>query len=109
RIQPAAKVEPVVYTVESDWSSASYFYSLAALSTTAHIKLSSYKAVSNQGDAVVARIYEQLGVITEFSEDKIILKKVSVKKPKSLNLNLADSPDIAQTIAVTCFGLGISC
>lgn len=108
-IQPKEKLEPVVFTVESDWSSASYFYSLAALSETADISLSSYKDVSNQGDAVVARIYEQLGVRTEFLENSIRLRKFQVKKPKSLNLNLSDSPDIAQTIAVTCFGLGISC
>ena len=108
-IQPKKELEPVVFTVESDWSSASYFYSLTALSTSADIQLSSYKGQSNQGDAVVAKIYEQLGVQTEFSEDRIRLRKVAVKKPKSLNLNLADSPDIAQTIVVTCFGLGIAC
>ena len=108
-IQPKKELKPVVFTVESDWSSASYFYSLTALSTSADIQLSSYKGQSNQGDAVVAKIYEQLGVQTEFSEDRIRLRKVAVKKPKSLNLNLADSPDIAQTIVVTCFGLGIAC
>ena len=108
-IQPKAKLEPVVFTVESDWSSASYFFSLAALSSGADLSLSSYKNISNQGDAVVAKIYEQLGVHTEYSQDSIRLTKVSVKKPKSLNLNLSDSPDIAQTIVVTCFGLGISC
>ena len=108
-IPPKEELKPVVFTVESDWSSASYFYSLAALSTSADIQLSSYRSQSNQGDAIVARIYEQLGVHTEYSEDRIHLKKVSVKKPKSLNLNLADSPDIAQTIVVTCFGLGIAC
>ena len=108
-IQPKTKIDPVSFTVESDWSSASYFYSLAALSTSADIQLSSYKSRSNQGDAVVARIYEQLGVQTEYSGDRISLRKVAVKKPKSLNLNLADSPDIAQTIVVTCFGLGIAC
>lgn len=109
RIQPKTTLEPVVFTVESDWSSASYFYSLAALSTSADIQLSSYKSQSNQGDAVVAKIYEKLGVQTEYSGDRISLRKVGVKKPKSLNLNLADSPDIAQTIVVTCFGLGIAC
>ena len=108
-IQPKAKLEPVVFTVESDWSSASYFFSLAALSSGADLSLSSYKNISNQGDAVVAKIYEQLGVHTEYSQDSIRLTKVSVKKPKSLNLNLSDSPDIAQTNVVTCFGLGISC
>lgn len=108
-IRPRISLDPVVFTVESDWSSASYFYSLAALSKSADIRLSSYKKESNQGDAVVARIYEQLGVHTEFSNNGIRLQKLAVKKPKSLNLNLSDSPDIAQTIVVTCFGLGIPC
>lgn len=108
-IQPKTRLEPVRFTVESDWSSASYFYSLAALSAEADIELSSYKSRSNQGDSVVAGIYEQLGVTTEYGENSIHLKKVAVKKPRSLSLNLADCPDIAQTIAVTCFGLGISC
>ena len=108
-IPPKSDRESVVITVESDWSSASYFYSLTALSTSADIQLSSYKRQSNQGDAVVAEIYKQLGVETEYKGDSIRLRKFAVKKPKSLNLDLSDSPDIAQTIVVTCFGLGIAC
>lgn len=96
--------------VESDWSSASYFYSIIALSDIgSEIRLSSYKKQSLQGDAVLADIYEHFGVSTTFDENSIILKKVAKSKKELLELDLNKAPDIAQTIAVTCFGLGVSC
>ncbi|WP_053992058.1 3-phosphoshikimate 1-carboxyvinyltransferase [Mangrovimonas sp. TPBH4] len=96
-------------TVESDWSSASYFYSIVALSGIGtEISLSSYKAHSLQGDSVLADIYSQFGVTTAYEENQIILKKESENlEPKQFNL--VNAPDIAQTIAVTCLGLGIGC
>lgn len=108
-IEPKKAVAPVNFIVESDWSSASYFYSIAALSEEAEIVLSSFRQVSTQGDSVCAQIFEQFGVKTSFSGNRVLLKKVAVKKPKSVQLDLTDSPDIAQTLAVTCFGLGIDC
>lgn len=100
-----------VLTVESDWSSASYFYSLIALSEVdTCITIASYKQESLQGDAVLAQIYENFGVESHFENHKITLKKVSVANPESLmQLDLANAPDIAQTIAVTAFGLGQEC
>ncbi|WP_396140832.1 3-phosphoshikimate 1-carboxyvinyltransferase [Flavobacterium sp.] len=96
--------------VESDWSSASYFYSIIALSEIGtEITLSSYKKNSLQGDSVLAEIYKDLGVETVFDNNKIHLRRFQIPIPKSLILNLNNSPDIAQTIAVTCFGLGIGC
>ncbi|WP_130736643.1 3-phosphoshikimate 1-carboxyvinyltransferase [Flavobacterium sp. J27] len=97
--------------IESDWSSASYFYSIIALSNIGtEITLSSYKKSSLQGDAALATIYKEFGVETIFNvSNTITLKKVSVSKKETLNFDLNNSPDIAQTIAVTCFGLGISC
>ncbi|SDL63453.1 3-phosphoshikimate 1-carboxyvinyltransferase [Salinimicrobium catena] len=108
-IEAANDLPPVEVNVESDWSSASYFYSMAALSREAKISLSSFREFSYQGDRAVAGIYRQLGVETEFEEGRIILRKVPFKKPRSFELDLADSPDLAQTIAVTCFGLGLRC
>lgn len=109
KIAPLQSRSLTQITVESDWSSASYFYSLAALSTTAQITLSSYRAESLQGDAVLQHIYEQLGVLTNFEGDKIILTKKDLDPPQYIDLDLANSPDIAQTIAVTCLGLGVGC
>ena len=97
-------------TIESDWSSASYFYSIVALSKVGtQIKLSSYKQDSLQGDAVLAEIYKNFGVKTTFQENSIFLTKIENPEPTTQGLQLNDSPDIAQTIAVTCFGLGIGC
>ena len=96
-------------TVESDWSSASYYYSIAALSEAGtEIKLSSYKKDSLQGDSALAEIYKSFGVETTFDEASITLKKKSITL-EPIRLNLQNSPDIAQTIAVTCFGLGLAC
>ncbi|MFY0603011.1 MAG: 3-phosphoshikimate 1-carboxyvinyltransferase [Flavobacteriaceae bacterium] len=97
-------------TVESDWSSASYFYSIIALSNIgSKIELSSYHKESLQGDSCLAKIYEYFGVQTVFHKHSIILMKVKDTIKEPLELNLSDAPDIAQTIAVTCFGLGVSC
>ena len=96
-------------TVESDWSSASYFFSMAALSSEATIALSSYKQSSLQGDSALVKIYEQMGVKTYFDENKITLVKQPNFKLQTLNLDLNNTPDIAQTIVVTCLGLGIGC
>ncbi|WMI69587.1 3-phosphoshikimate 1-carboxyvinyltransferase [Mangrovimonas sp. YM274] len=96
-------------TVESDWSSASYFYSIVALSALGtEIKLSSYKEHSLQGDSVLAEIYSQFGVTTTYEENEIILRKES-QNLELKQFNLVNAPDIAQTIAVTCLGLGIGC
>ncbi|WP_243470936.1 3-phosphoshikimate 1-carboxyvinyltransferase [Winogradskyella sp. MH6] len=105
------KVESQTLVVESDWSSASYFYSIVALSEPdTEVILSSYKEDSLQGDAVLAEIYKQFGVSTIFETNTIRLKKSSIINRQSLiNLDLANAPDIAQTIAVTAFGLGLEC
>lgn len=98
-------------TIESDWSSASYWYSLIALSEIGtQISLSSYKKNSLQGDSVLVDIYKNFGVETTFNEDN----SITIFKTKNCQLSIVsyqlnNSPDIAQTIAVTCFGLGIGC
>jgi 3-phosphoshikimate 1-carboxyvinyltransferase len=96
--------------VESDWSAASYFYSIVALSEVgSQIKLSAYKKNSLQGDSVLSEIYEHFGIETLFSGNSILLTKKNNQKPETLNLELSNAPDIAQTIAVTCLGLGVGC
>jgi len=104
---------PLSLVVESDWSSASYFYSIIALSKIGtEITLSSYKKNSLQGDSALVEIYENFGVETIFNENQsITISKISVHNsfPFWEGWDGANSPDIAQTIAVTCFGLGIGC
>ena len=95
--------------IESDWSSASYFFSIAALSNSARLILSTFFKDSLQGDSKLVDIYKIFGIETKFEEDHIILMKNKIDLPKSINLNLKDSPDLAQTIIVTCLGLGVDC
>lgn len=110
KISHTEKLSNNTFVVESDWSSASYFYSLLAMSKIdTQITLGYFKQNSLQGDAVLAEIYENFGVQTIFANNKIILKKVENPSIKKINLDLNNAPDIAQTIIVTCLGLGITC
>ena len=114
RVGAKKVVDAQELVVESDWSSASYFYSLCALADLgSQITLSSYKQDSLQGDSVLSEIYQHLGVETQFDHHKIHLKKVAHLSDEliqnGLVWDLANAPDIAQTIAVSCFGLGIGC
>lgn len=109
-VKPYLKPKEQVLVVESDWSSASYFYSIIALSKVgSKIRLSSYSKESLQGDSVLAKIYLHFGVETSFKENSILLRKTKESSKDLLKIDLNKAPDIAQTIAVTCFGLGISC
>ena len=71
-IQPKFSIEDKTIVVESDWSSASYYYSLVALSPNSEITLSSYKKTSLQGDSVLAEIYENLGVKTVLDRKSVV-------------------------------------
>ncbi|WP_298120924.1 3-phosphoshikimate 1-carboxyvinyltransferase [Flavobacterium sp.] len=119
-VTPSAIEAQQIITIESDWSSASYWYSIIALSEIGtQITLSSYKQNSLQGDSALVEIYKNFGVETIFNNNNsITIIKSNNFKPdpseneqakQTLNLKLNNSPDIAQTIAVTCFGLGIGC
>lgn len=110
KVAPKKAVENTTLVVESDWSSASYFYSIAAMCEVGtEIQLSSYKQNSLQGDSVLADIYKDFGVETVFSNNTILLKKTAGVQSNHLEYDLSNAPDIAQTIAVTCLGLGIGC
>ncbi|MDG4651917.1 3-phosphoshikimate 1-carboxyvinyltransferase [Chryseobacterium arthrosphaerae] len=101
---------PVSYEVESDWSSASYFYSICALGReTVHLK--SFYRESTQGDSAIAKIYEDFfGIKTVFSEDehKITLEpQQDFSFPEKIVLDMNNCPDIAQTLCVTAAALKI--
>ena len=110
RILPLKKSNKVKIAVEGDWSSASYFYSLVALSKKRCVHLSSFKTNSLQADGALASLYETLGVTTTAIDSQTIaLSKNEAPLPAGFKADLTPSPDLAQTIAVTCFGLGIAC
>ena len=109
-IEHTPAVAPQMIVVEPDWSSASYFYSMVALSPVGtSLYMNHYKERSLQGDRIVADIYQAFGVRTIFWGDKIQLIKERDLLSPIFSYNLMDCPDITQTIAVTCFGLGIEC
>ncbi len=108
-IKPHEFVEKQTQIVESDWSSASYFFSLIAQSDSGKVCLSSYRKDSLQGDSVLMKIYSQLGVKSWFEDSILHLEKIEdFVLPTEINLDLVEAPDIAQTIAVSCYGLGIA-
>lgn len=109
KVYPKESVESKEMVVESDWSSASYFFSLVALADAAKITLSSYKENSLQGDSELVSLYEKMGVKTIFQNNKMTLEKVAGFNYQDVNFELNNTPDIAQTIVVTCLGLGIGC
>tara|TARA_R110002049_G_scaffold696_6_gene4375 strand:- start:134642 stop:135871 length:1230 start_codon:yes stop_codon:yes gene_type:complete len=110
KIAPKSNIDATNLVVESDWSSASYFYSIVALAEVGtEITLSAYKKDSLQGDSVLSEIYTQFGVATTFENNTIVLRKIENEQLSTITCALQDAPDIAQTIAVTCFGLGIGC
>jgi len=109
-VKPTTKtLQSKTLVVESDWSSASYYFSLAAISEVGtEITLSSYKQNSLQGDSDLVNIYKHFGVTTIFKNNAITIKKAG-HTSTNFQYNLVNAPDIAQTIAVTCFALGITC
>ena len=108
-VKNTSKSKNTIQVVESDWSSASYFFSIAALSDKAKIYLSNYKSNSLQGDSILRIIYKQLGVNSYFKGNNLILEKENISSPKRIKWDLSNAPDIAQTIAVSCYGLGVAC
>ena len=110
RIAPKSEIEPISLAVESDWSAASYYYSIVALSKLGtKATLSTLREDSLQGDRVLSTIYKDFGVSTRFDDGKVIIEKVSEPLSQTLSYDLKDAPDIAQTIAVTAAGLQVDC
>lgn len=109
-VSPCPGIEDTGVVVESDWSSVSYFYSILALAPAgSELKISSYREHSLQGDSVLKEIYTHFGVETKFDGNTLNLKKTGKHSNQKLELDLINAPDLAQTVAVSCFGLGIAC
>ncbi len=105
-IVPAQAYISNEYTIEADWSGASYWYSMAALAEEAEIKLIGLRQDSFQGDSVLVELMDQLGVQTTFEDNGVLLTKK--EHVSSLSWDFTHCPDIAQTIAVICAVRGIS-
>ena len=108
QVFPKKDITQITHAVESDWSSASYYFSMVALANEADVSLSTFKKDSLQGDRVLMDVYQQFGVKSSIENNTLALKKQTMGSTH-VQLDLSDAPDIAQTIAVTCYGLGLSC
>ncbi|MEL7250554.1 MAG: 3-phosphoshikimate 1-carboxyvinyltransferase [Bacteroidota bacterium] len=105
---PAQRYQARPFTVEADWSAASYYYSLAALSDECDLQLDGLFADSFQGDAALQTIYRKFGVETTFNETGLHLFKPADEAASPLfEYDFLTCPDIAQTLAVSCAGLGV--
>ena len=105
-IQPG-KYSSIHMKAESDWSAASYYFSMCALSSASQIIIHGLMEKSLQGDSVLPEIYKQLGVTSIFENDILYLENTG-EIVNEFNFDFTDCPDLAQTVAVTCAALGVN-
>ena len=101
------KIRKTDIYIESDWTAASYYYALLALSKKGEIELKGLEKNSWQGDAALSSLMEQFGVKTSFGTNQITIKKEPIRLPQSFVGDFRSYPDLAQTFVVICAGLGI--
>lgn len=99
---PEQKYFPMDFTVEADWSGASYWYEIMALAENGEIFLENLLLESLQGDANIAEWFSQIGVESVQHEDGVLLKKGDSEPLQKLILDFIENPDIAQTMACLC-------
>ncbi|GAA4441763.1 3-phosphoshikimate 1-carboxyvinyltransferase [Pontibacter saemangeumensis] len=102
---PHQPYKAATFSVESDWSAASYWYSLVALAQEADITLLGLKEKSFQGDRAIVEIMNRLGVYTTFTEEGVKLTKK--EQERNVSFDFSDCPDLAQTVVALCAGIGI--
>jgi 3-phosphoshikimate 1-carboxyvinyltransferase len=102
---PCQKYKPATFTVESDWSGASYWFAFAALAAKAEIQLPRLHSNSLQGDSAIIEIMKRLGVQAEMKNGHLILTKIP--NHSSIECDFTHCPDLAQTVAVVCAAKGI--
>ncbi len=93
---------PIDYTVEGDWSGASYWYQIIAMCDHSEIQINGLQLPSLQGDANIAQWFEEFGVETISNQEGIQLLNRGNKTPNHLSLDFIENPDVAQTMAVLC-------
>lgn len=92
---------PVHYRVESDWSGASYFYELLAMTESGQIILPGLLPESLQGDSHQTEVWKQLGVHTRFTSQGVVIERKN-SDPTSLKYDFTEMPDLVQSFAVAC-------
>lgn len=101
-IKPQKFDMPMIYFVESDWSSAAFWYQILCLNPSINqLKLSNLSFSGYQGDEIVANVFEQLGIESVAENNNIILNKTNVTLPEFIDIDLTDAPDLAPALVVT--------
>lgn len=95
------------FTVEADWSAASYYYALAAFADELDLQLNGLYPNSVQGDSVLAAMMESFAIVTTYNENGIRLTRSSKPSKPIFECDFIRCPDVAQTLAVVCAGMGI--
>lgn len=102
-----SEYQDVEYTVESDWTCASYWFEIVAFSENGRARLRNLHLDSKQGDAIVAKWFESFGVKAVQDGDDIIIEKKYPVCLDNLSFDFINNPDLYPTIAATCAGLGV--
>lgn len=95
--------------VNADWSSASYWYSIAFLAEEAELFLEGLKDDWNQGDREIEAWMKRFGVETRFTTEGALLTKKEVNYPRLMKMNFKENPDLAQTFAAMFAAKNICC
>ncbi|MFN8208436.1 MAG: 3-phosphoshikimate 1-carboxyvinyltransferase [Bacteroidales bacterium] len=103
---PHQKFVSASLNAEPDWSAASYWYSVAALSDVAEIMVEGLNEKSLQGDAAIEKMFARLGVRTSFTSEGALLQRIPVEAIQFCQ-DFLETPDMVQTLAVTCVQLGL--
>ncbi len=99
--------QPKDFMVEADWSAASYWYAMAAFADECDLTLHGLFEDSMQGDSVLPKMMEAFGIKTEFDKNKVRLQKANTPPAPFFEWDFLPCPDLAQTFAVVCAGLGV--
>lgn len=99
---PEQKYKPVDFTVESDWSAASYWYETLALSDGGTLLLNNLSLKSLQGDSQISGWFNNFGIDSVQTDKGILITKKENRNPDKLILNFLENPDMAQTMACLC-------
>jgi 3-phosphoshikimate 1-carboxyvinyltransferase len=99
---PEQNYFPGEFTVEADWSGASYWYQMLALAEKGEVLLKNLQLDSLQGDAHISDWFEQFGIFSEQKKEGVLLSKKVQIQPEKLALDFIENPDVAQTFACLC-------
>jgi len=104
---PEQNYFPLDFTVESDWSGASYWYEILALCNSGEIYLENLELDSLQGDAGIADWFNPFGIVSTQKDGGVLLSKTENQAPEKLKRDFIENPDVAQTMACLCVARNI--